>query len=51
MHLLYHLELELELGLELELLLKSKLEFELSYRVINIELLVVVDDNATYCIR
>ena len=51
MYLLCHLESELELGLELELLLESGLEFELSYRVANAELLVVVDDNATYCIR
>ena len=48
MHFLYYYILELELGLGLELLLESKLEFELSYRVANIELLAVVDDTAYY---
>ena len=51
MHFLYYCVLELELGLELELLLESKLEFKLSYRVANAELLVVVVEDTTYCMR
>ena len=44
MYILFYLELELELPLE------SKFEFELPYRVANIELLVVVAEDATCCI-
>ena len=50
MHFLYHYVLESELGLELELLLESKLEFELSCRVANAELLAVVVED-TCCMR
>ena len=52
MHFLGHLELELELelGLELGLSLESKLVFELP-RVAKVELLVVVVEDATYCMR
>ena len=39
---------ELELLLELKLLLKSALEFKLPYRVINVELLAVVAEDAVY---
>jgi hypothetical protein len=50
MHFLFHLKLELELPLEFELLLESKLEFELP-RVAKVELLAVVAEDTTCCIR
>ena len=48
MYILFHLELELEL------LLESKLEFKLEFklpRVTKAELLAVVAEDATYCMR
>ena len=49
MYLLFYFKLELELELQLEF--AFKLVFELLYRVANIELLAVVADDATYCMR
>jgi len=45
MHFLCHFKLDFKLGLE------SKLELELPYMVIKVELLVVVDNDATYYMR
>jgi len=45
MHFLCHFESGFESGLE------SELELELPYRVAKAELLAVVDDDATCCIR
>jgi hypothetical protein len=50
MHFLFYLKLELELPLEFKLLLESELEFELP-RVVKVELLAVVAEDATCCIR
>jgi len=51
MHSLCDLKFKFKLLLELELTLKSKLEFKLPYRVANAELLAVVAENITYCMR
>jgi hypothetical protein len=50
MHFLFYLKLELELPLEFKLELESKLEFKLP-RVIKVELLAVVVEDTTCCMR